>query len=123
MFSRLKPQLPVTSLKVGPKPCENSFLQANGPSKGFYPAELMKSANCAPDSRYQESGFQTNEETFMEENSLLGVLRSRSSYTNYEFGGSRLSRNVFETWNRPTWSWDISCEKSGKTRQDAYEAT
>jgi len=70
----------VTSLKVGPKPCENPNYQANDSGKRFYPAEMMQNTNCMKDSRYTSSGFTTNERRLEEDNAILNVLKSRSSY-------------------------------------------
>ena len=30
--------------------------------------------------------------------------------------------NLLQAWIRPTSSWDLECEWSGKTRQNAFEA-
>ena len=39
--------------------------------------------NCKEDERYQKSGFKINEYSFYEQNAVLGVLESRSSYYRY----------------------------------------
>lgn len=34
-----------------------------------------------------------------------------------------MEENTYQTWNRPTASWKLSCEYSGKTRLAAIEKT
>ena len=55
-------------------------------------------------------------------NGVADELVRRSRFSDY-VELDALDDNKFQSWNRPTHSWKLSCEDEGKTRQDAFEKT
>ena len=88
LFSKERPQRPVTSLKVGPPPCKDPMSQANAPGAQFYETELMKTKGCEIDKRYQSSGLKTNEYAVQLQNGVLQNIMDQTSARRYvqEFG-------------------------------------
>lgn len=112
--------LPLTSLKLGAKPCKDPTLQS-ATDRSYYPTEFRIGSYCETDERYVHSGLQIAEEGFMAENAIKGIISNRPSSRNFmQYWGAR-DKNEIMTWNRPTAPWSLQCELEGKSREVAFE--
>ena len=63
-----------------------------------------------------------SEYDLMAQNGLLSVFETQPSYWSYGIT-EQMKRHPLKTWNRPTASWSLECEKDGKTREEALKKT
>ena len=100
----------------------NPLEQSKSTGEQFYLAELPATRGCSQekttglvyDPLFQASGLFTTVYDVQDENNVLEILEGSRDYntTNTE-----LKKDYkISGWNRPTLSWNISCENQGYSR-------
>ena len=63
-----------------------------------------------------------SEYDLMFQNGLLSVFEYEPSFFSSGVSES-MKKHIMQTWNKPTASWSLECEKQGKTRDEALKRT
>ena len=107
------------SLYQSTSPGQNKFYSPEIATKGCV---VEKNTGQIYDSRYTQSGLNTNQLAVQQQNGVLDHLEWQPSY--HVLGPSRREKEAYKlsSWNRPTIGWSLTCDVNGNTRAEGYEA-